>query len=182
MKPLCHEEDYFPWDTQPDLTCTYINANTPTQWKCIARLERQGWITECIWQTQWHAWNKHNTWLCHTGFSDNETNKHGWRYCLLWATIRCLLLERPATQPVSVSLYSILDPALIASASTSAQSDGPCRPSNLYPEVYCPATGFWDSRGVRRGSRRRGGEVFRQQQWQETSRNVPGSVHRPRLP
>lgn len=129
--------------------------------KCNTCPKRQEWITECIWSCQTNAMtrtplNRHNTRLCHTGFNDNETNKRGWRYCLLWATIPCLLLERPAIQPVSVSLYSILYPALIADTEWWSGSF-----SDLYAAVYCPVRAAWTpGRGVRRGSRRWGGEVF----------------------
>lgn len=117
-----YHEDHFPWDTQQQSTgsrtFTCINVDTPTQNTKVQHLPKTSRRT-CIWSRQTNAMtrtplNKHNTRLCHPGLNDNETNKHGWRYCLLWATIPCPLLERPAIQPVSVSLYSILYPALIA--------------------------------------------------------------------
>lgn len=121
----------------PANTCTYINVKTPTQNKYKSHAEQTS--SNCVllglnesWEDIWSCWtntmtalpqqSRDNTWICHSDFNDDETDK----YCLLWAMIQ--------------RLFHILDSVFIAAAFTQSWWDSFF---NLHAGVYRPAMSCW---------------------------------------
>lgn len=94
----------------------------------------------------------YNTWLWHNGCSDKETNKQGWKYCLLRTTIQYLLLKRLSTQPVSASVLFLFSCCFCSVVEWWCHTEV----TSTFQLVYCPAMSCWGSRGVRRGPRPKG--------------------------
>lgn len=124
-------------------------------WKCSlwAHVKNGRWrSSDPVRQTQWRALNSPNRGRTTPDFVTmaSMTTKATTVcfYSSLWVIIHYLLLDQQAIQP------SVLCPA----------PGTRCRGMGKRFSAKCSAMSCWDSRGVRRGSRRRGGEIFRLQQ------------------